>query len=80
MIAAVDVRDLIGQPGSSRHHAVGDPLVGLGTELARVREDVPVRGDAACCWLRPPTPRAPRLRPTNCAASTRWSRNAAASR
>lgn len=45
MIAAVDVRDLIGQPGSSKHHAVGDPLVGLGTELARVRDDVPIRGD-----------------------------------
>lgn len=45
MIAAVDVRDLIAQPGSSKHHAVGDPLVGLGTELARVRDDVPIRGD-----------------------------------
>lgn len=45
MIAEVDVRDLIGQPGSSKRHAVAEPLVGLGTELARVRDDLPIRGD-----------------------------------
>ena len=45
MIAAIDVRDLVGQPGSSKHHAVADPVDGLGTELARVRDDVPVQGD-----------------------------------
>jgi uncharacterized protein len=45
MIAEIDVRDLIGQPGSSKQHAVAEPLVGLGTELARLRDDVPIRGD-----------------------------------
>jgi len=45
MIAEIDVRDLIGQPGSSEQHAVDEPLVGLGTELARLRDDVPIRGD-----------------------------------
>jgi uncharacterized protein len=45
MIAEIDVRDLIGRPGSSKQHAVAEPLVGLGTELARLRDDVPIRGD-----------------------------------
>lgn len=45
MIPAIDVRDLTGQPGASKQHRVSSVIEGLGTELARVREDEPVEGD-----------------------------------
>lgn len=45
MIPEIDVRDLLGQPGASRTQHVEAPLEGLRTELAQVREDVPVEGD-----------------------------------
>jgi uncharacterized protein len=45
MIEAVDVRDLSGHPGSSREQHVAGTIEGLGTELARLRDDVPVEGD-----------------------------------
>ena len=45
MIAEIDVRDLVGQPGATRRHQLEARVEGLGTELARLREDVPVAGD-----------------------------------
>jgi uncharacterized protein len=39
----VDVRDLVGQPGASRHVRVAEPVEGLATELARVPTERPVR-------------------------------------
>lgn len=45
MIPPIDVDHLIGQPGSSAHHRFAAPIEGLGTELARVRDDVPLEGD-----------------------------------
>jgi uncharacterized protein len=45
MIAPIDVDHLIGQPGSSAHHRFTASIEGLGTELARVRDDVPLEGD-----------------------------------
>jgi uncharacterized protein len=45
VIEAVEIRDLIGHPGASKEHHVESPVEGLGTELARVRDDVPVEGD-----------------------------------
>jgi uncharacterized protein len=43
--AVIDVRDLIGQPGSSREVHVSEPMSDLGTELAVVPEDRPVGAD-----------------------------------
>lgn len=40
---AVDVRDLVGQPGASRHLRVAEPIDGLATELAQVPPGQPVR-------------------------------------
>ncbi|HJR97671.1 MAG TPA: YceD family protein [Actinomycetota bacterium] len=45
MIPAIDITDLIGRPGASKEHRVDSPIEGLGTGLARVRDDVPVEGD-----------------------------------
>jgi uncharacterized protein len=45
MIATIDVRDLIGRPGASKEHHLERQVAELGTELARVRHDVPVSGD-----------------------------------
>lgn len=45
MIDAVDVRDIVTQPGASKQHALRARVDDLGTELARVRDDVPVSGD-----------------------------------
>jgi uncharacterized protein len=42
MTALVDVRDLIGRPGSSRTVDVAEPVAGLRTELVSVPEDRPV--------------------------------------
>jgi DUF177 domain-containing protein len=44
-LAAIDVRDLVGQPGSSRQTHVEGTVDDLGTELARVREEDAVEGD-----------------------------------
>lgn len=41
----IDVSDLIGRPGASKEHRLTSQIEGLGTELARVRDDVPVEGD-----------------------------------
>jgi uncharacterized protein len=41
----LDVRDLVGQPGSSREVHVAEPIEGLATELARVPSGQPVRVD-----------------------------------
>jgi uncharacterized protein len=45
MIDAIDVGDLLGRPGASKPHHFESTIDGLGTELARVRDDVPVEGD-----------------------------------
>jgi uncharacterized protein len=44
-IAAIDVRELVGQPGASRQEHVRGTLDGIGTELARIREDDVIEGD-----------------------------------
>jgi uncharacterized protein len=44
-LAPVDVRDLIGHPGTSKEVAVSGKIEGLGTEVASLREDAPVEGD-----------------------------------
>jgi uncharacterized protein len=45
VIATIDVRDLLGRPGASKQHRARSLVGGLGTELARVRDDVPVDCD-----------------------------------
>jgi uncharacterized protein len=42
---AIDVRELLGQPGSSRWVRVEEGVPDLGTELARVPAEEPVRAD-----------------------------------
>jgi len=42
---AVDVRDLLGHPGSHRAVRVAEAVPGLATDLARVPEDQPVEAD-----------------------------------
>jgi uncharacterized protein len=42
---AIDVRDLLEQPGSSRTVHVDEPVPGLRTELADVPDDAPIAGD-----------------------------------
>ncbi len=42
---AIDVRDLLERPGSSRRVHVEEPVAGLRTELADVPEDAPIAGD-----------------------------------
>jgi uncharacterized protein len=44
-VIAIDVRDLVGRPGSSRELQVNQPVEGLRLELAGVPEDRPVHGD-----------------------------------
>jgi uncharacterized protein len=44
-IQPIDVRDLIGYPGTSRLSHVGGTLEGLGTEVATLKTDEPVQGD-----------------------------------
>jgi uncharacterized protein len=44
-IAAIDVRELVGQPGSSRREHLRGTLEGIGTELARVRDDDVIEGN-----------------------------------
>lgn len=45
MIEPIDVRDLLGRPGASTRHRSRPLVDGLGTELARVRDDLPVETD-----------------------------------
>ena len=45
MIPPIDVRDLIGRPGATKEHHLEGQVPDLGTELARVRDDVPVSAD-----------------------------------
>jgi len=45
MSVAVDVRDLLGHPGSSRAVKVVEPVEGLSTELARVPQDALVEAE-----------------------------------
>jgi uncharacterized protein len=45
MIPPIDISDLLGQPGASRVHRLSAVVEGLGTELARLRDDVPLEGD-----------------------------------
>jgi uncharacterized protein len=44
-LETIDVRDLIGHPGTSRSQRLQGTLADLGTELARVLDDAPIRGD-----------------------------------
>ncbi len=45
MTIALDVRDLLSAPGSSRRASLAECLDGLSTEVARVPEDRPVKAD-----------------------------------
>lgn len=45
MSAVIDVRDLIGHPGSSRDVHLSEPIPGLATQLAVIPEDRLVSGD-----------------------------------
>jgi uncharacterized protein len=44
-LSAIDVRDLVGNPGAFREHTLRGTMEGLGTEVASLREDTPVEGD-----------------------------------
>jgi uncharacterized protein len=41
----IDVRDLVGHPGMSKTQSLTGTVEALGTELARVPEDLPIEGD-----------------------------------
>jgi len=43
-VIAIDVRDLVGHPGSSRELHLDQPVEGMRLELAGVPDDRPVRG------------------------------------
>lgn len=45
MIGTIDVRDLVGRPGSSKVEQLSGTLDDLETELARLTEDAPIRGE-----------------------------------
>src|SRR5262249_61513927 len=45
VMRAIDVRDLLENPGSSRTVHVDEPVAGLRTELVDVPEDAPINGD-----------------------------------
>jgi uncharacterized metal-binding protein YceD (DUF177 family) len=45
MMRAIDVRDLLENPGASRTVRVQEPVPGLRTELADVPEDAPIAAD-----------------------------------
>jgi uncharacterized protein len=45
MMRAIDDRDLVDQPGSSKHVRVDEPVEGLRTELASVPDDERLAGD-----------------------------------
>jgi uncharacterized protein len=42
---AIDIRDLLERPGSSRTVHLDEPVAGLRTELVDVPEDAPIEGD-----------------------------------
>ena len=42
---AIDIRDLLDSPGSSRTVHLEEPLAGLRTELVDVPDDAPIAGD-----------------------------------
>ena len=42
---AIDVRDLLEHPGSSKTVRVAEPVPGLATELVEVPQDAPLEGD-----------------------------------
>lgn len=42
---AIDVRDLLEHPGSSKTVRVEEPVPGLSTELVEVPQDAPIEGD-----------------------------------
>jgi hypothetical protein len=44
VIEPIDVRDLLGHPGSSREWRISGTLEDLGTELAGVPADRPIEG------------------------------------
>jgi len=44
-LATIDVRDLVGAPGSSREQQVRGTVEGLGSELARVADDSPIEAE-----------------------------------
>ncbi len=44
-LAAIDVRELVGQPGASRHAHIEGTLEDLGTEVATVPDDAPIHGE-----------------------------------
>ena len=44
-IPSIDVRELLGHPGTQRQEALRGTLEGFGTEVARIPEDRPVEGD-----------------------------------
>lgn len=41
----IDIRDLVGHPGTSKTHRLSGTVEALGTELAKVPEDLPIQGD-----------------------------------
>jgi uncharacterized protein len=45
MIGGIDVRDLLGQPGSAREAVVRGTLEDLGTEVAGIPADAPLEAD-----------------------------------
>jgi uncharacterized protein len=45
VIGTIDVRDLVGRPGTSKVEHVSGTLEDLETELAGVAEDAPIRGE-----------------------------------
>lgn len=45
MMRAIDVRDLLHHPGSSKTVRIDEPVDGLHTELADVPQDAPLAGD-----------------------------------
>jgi uncharacterized protein len=45
MLRSIDVRDLVGSPGASRHLELRGTVEGLGIELARVPDDAPIEAD-----------------------------------
>lgn len=45
MIEPIDVRETLARPGSSATHRVHVSIEGLGTEVARISDDVPVGAD-----------------------------------
>jgi uncharacterized protein len=45
VIEPIDVRDLLGHAGTSKRHRIVSTVHDLGTELAKLRDDVPIEAD-----------------------------------